>query len=119
LAIFRLFYSRYLPGKHITLFIGSSHQRPSELLVSLNVCPSPELFIVFYYCITTEPNLAENNSWKEEIQICSSKVRCDKVFQCVVAGQWFPFEYSVSSTNKNYHNDISEILFKVDFTVYA
>jgi hypothetical protein len=35
---------------------------------------------------------------------------CDKVFQCLAAGRWYPL---VSSTNKTDRHDITEILSKV------
>ena len=38
---------------------------------------------------------------------------CDKVCQWLVTGQWFSLGPLVSSTNKTYRHDISEILLKV------
>jgi hypothetical protein len=38
---------------------------------------------------------------------------CDKVCQLLVAGQWFSLGTLVSSTNKTYHLDITEILLKL------
>ena len=38
---------------------------------------------------------------------------CDKVCQCLAAGQWFSLGTPVSSTNKTYLHDITEMLLKV------
>ena len=40
---------------------------------------------------------------------------CDKVCQWFAAGRWFSWGTSVSSTNKNDHHNITEILLKVVF----
>jgi hypothetical protein len=40
---------------------------------------------------------------------------CDKVYQWLATGQWFSQGPPVSSTNKNYHHVITEILLKVAF----
>jgi len=38
---------------------------------------------------------------------------CDKVCQCLAAGRWFSLGTPVSSTNKTYLHDITEMLLKV------
>ena len=38
---------------------------------------------------------------------------CDKVYQWLVTGRWFPLGTPVSSTNKADYHDITEILLKV------
>ena len=44
---------------------------------------------------------------------------CDKVCQCLVAGQWFTPGILVSSINKTDRHDIAEILLKVGLNIIA
>ena len=44
---------------------------------------------------------------------------CDKVCQWIAAGRWFSPGTQVSSTNKSYCDDISEILLKVALNIIA
>ena len=44
---------------------------------------------------------------------CTTLHVCDKVCQWLATGQWFSLGPPVSSINKTYHHDITEILLKV------
>jgi hypothetical protein len=46
-------------------------------------------------------------------QVLLDTALCDKVCQRLAAGQWFSSSTPVSSTNKNYRHNITEILLKV------
>ena len=54
---------------------------------------------------------------RQDIYQLDDTILCDKVFRWLATGRWFSPDTPVSSTNKNYLHDVTEVLLKVAWNI--